>query len=119
MNNKYKKAKDILIKYNQSQVIEFIDKANEETKQKLIEQVLKIDFDEIKELYEKTFEELYVDLEELQPITGINPDRLDSKKLEEYKEIGIKVIKSNKFAVATMAGGQGTRLRTSKSKGNI
>ena len=112
MDNKYNEAKEILKKYKQEHIIEFIDKSNEETKNKLIEQVLKIDFEELKELYEKTFEELYVNLEELQPIAGVNPDRLSNEEIKKYKKIGVEIIKNNKFAVSTMAGGQGTRLRT-------
>lgn len=115
MNN-YDKAVEILKKYNQEHIIKFIDRANGETREKLINQVLNIDFDEIKELYEKVFEDIYVDLEELKPISGINPERLSKKEIETYEDIGIDIIKSNKFAVATMAGGQGTRLRTHKSK---
>lgn len=115
MDNNYDKAKELLEKYKQEHIIKFIDNSSLEIKDKLIEQVLRIDFEELKELYDKTFENLYVDLEELQPIEGVNPDRLSKEKLEIYKEAGIDIIKNNKFAVATMAGGQGTRLRTSKS----
>lgn len=115
MEDNYIKAKEILNKYKQEHIIEFIDKSDKETKEKLIKQVVRIDFDELKELYDKTFEDLYVDLEELQPITGVNPDRLDKEEIEKYIKVGTEIIKSNKFAVATMAGGQGTRLRTSKS----
>ena len=71
---------------------------------------------ELKELYEKTFEDIYVDLEQLEPIRGVNPDKLPKEKLDEYEQIATKIIKQNKFAVATMAGGQGTRLRTFTSK---
>lgn len=112
MENSYSKAKKILEKYKQSYIIELIDKSSFDIKEKLISQVLNIDFEELKELYNKTFEDLYVDLEELQPIKSINPDKLKSDELENYKQIGINIIKSNKFAVATMAGGQGTRLRS-------
>lgn len=115
MKNNYIKAKEILNKYKQEHIIEVINKSDEKVKSKLINQVLRIDFDELKELYEKTFEDLYVDLEELQPITGVNPDRLAKEEIEKYIKVGTEIIKSNKFAVATMAGGQGTRLRTSKS----
>ena len=116
MNNKYNIAKELLKKYKQEHIIDFIKKNNLGTKDKIIEQILNIDFDELKELNNKTFDDIYVDLEELEPIIGVNPDRLTNKEIEEYKKIGAEIIKNNKFAVSTMAGGQGTRLRTSKSK---
>ncbi len=111
MRNNYEEAKEILKKYKQEHIIEFIDKSSSNIKNKLINQVLNIDFDELNELYEKTFEDAYVDLEELHPITGINPDRLNNEELENYKKIGTDIIRNNKYAIATMAGGQGTRLR--------
>lgn len=104
MNNKYNKAKKILKKYNQNHVIPFLKSLDGNINNNLVDQILKIDFEELKELYNKTFEELYVDLEELKPIVGVNPDRLTTKELENYEEIGTNIIKSNKFAVATMAG---------------
>lgn len=110
-----KKAKEILKEYKQEHIIELIDRLDIETKNKIINQVINIDFEELKELYDKTFESLYVDLEELLPIAGVNPERLTSEVLENYIKVGTDIIKNNKFAVATMAGGQGTRLRTSKS----
>lgn len=109
------KTIEILKEYKQEHIIELINKSDIETKNKIINQVLNIDFEELKELYDKTFEDLYVDLEEMHPIAGVNPDRLTDKELENYEKIGTDIIKNNKFAVATMAGGQGTRLRTSKS----
>ena len=109
------KAIEILKEYKQEHIIELINKSDVETKDKIINQVLNIDFEELKELYNKTFEELYVDLEELHPIAGANPDRLTEEELKNYERVGTDIIKSNKFAIATMAGGQGTRLRTSKS----
>ncbi|MDO5555476.1 MAG: hypothetical protein Q4G09_02135 [Clostridia bacterium] len=112
MDNNYKEAKKILNKYNQKHVVKFLEKSDEQTKNKLINQILKIDFEQLKQLYEKTFEDIYVDLEELQPIAGINPDKLSQEEVKRFEDIGIEIIKNNKFAIATMAGGQGTRLRT-------
>ena len=112
MGDNYIKAKDILTKYKQEHIMKFIDKSDDTIKKKLIEQVLNIDFEQLKKLYDKTFEDLYVDLEELYPITAVNPEKMSKEELENYEKIGIDIIKNNKFAVITMAGGQGTRLRT-------
>ena len=86
---------------------------DEDKKQKLANQVLQIDFEEIEQLYKKTFEDLYVDLEELQPITAVNPNKLSGQEIKHLQNKGAEIIKNNKFAIATMAGGQGTRLRSS------
>ena len=99
----YNKVIEILKKYNQEHIIKLIDKSNPENKSKLINQVLNIDFEELKELYEKTFEELYIDLEELHPITGVKPEKLSKEELDSYQKVGEELIKKNKFAVATMA----------------
>lgn len=112
MNSKYEEAKEILKNYNQTHILSFMNKLDKDRKENLIEQILKIDFEELKKLYEKTFEDVYVDLEELKPITGINPDNLKKQEIEEIKNIATNIIKDNKYAVVTMAGGQGTRLRT-------
>ena len=112
MENKYSIAKEILQKNKQNHIIEFIDRLDNKSKDRLIDQVLSIDFEELKELYNKTFEEIYVDLEELHPIAGVNPNKLTNQELENYEKIGTDIIKNKKFAVVTMAGGQGTRLRT-------
>ena len=117
MTNKYEKVKKVLKEYNQNHIIQFLENSSYDLKEKMIEQILKIDFEELKELYNKSFEDIYVDLEELQPISGLNPERLPLQDLKEIERIGREVIKNNKFAIATMAGGQGTRLGHLKPKG--
>ena len=112
MNN-IEKSIEILKKHKQEHIIDLMQKIDENKQQKLANQVLQIDFEEIEELYKKTFEDLYVDLEELQPITAVNPNRLSKEQIIKLKEKGANIIKNNKFAIATMAGGQGTRLRPS------
>ena len=91
MENKEQKAKEILKKYNQEHIIKWIDKQEEVVKQKIINQVLQIDLNELEELYKKV-------------------KRGVVKK--DYIQIGNNILKNNKLAVVTMAGGQGTRLRT-------
>ena len=105
-NDRINEAGNVLKKYNQNHIIPYLEKSNE-----LVEQVLKIDFDEMKELYNKTFEDIYVDLENLEPIKSTNPSTISEEELNKLRNIGENIIKNKKFAVATMAGGQGTRLR--------
>ena len=119
MNNKYEKAKEILKKYNQEHVINYINKADLNIREKLINQILNIDFEELKELYKKTTESINNNISNLEPISGINPEKLSDKEKKEIIDIGEKIIKSNKYAVATMAGGQGTRLGHSGPKGTF
>lgn len=107
MGDKYNDAKEILRKYNQKHVIPFLNFPDGKINDNIVDQVLKIDFEELKELYNKTFEDLYVDLEQLQPIAGVNPDRLTNEELQKYEEVGANIIKNNKFAVGTMAGRTG------------
>ena len=37
---------------------------------------------------------------------------IEESKKQEYFEKGASILKKNKLAIVTMAGGQGTRLRT-------
>ena len=46
-------------------------------------------------------------------------NKLEGDKKEELEEIGTKSIKNGEYAVVTMAGGQGTRLRTFRPKRHI
>ena len=117
MINNVEKAKEILLQYKQNHIVNFMNNLDLDKKQKLASQVLTIDFEEMKELYKKTNEDIYSDLKEMLPITAINPDRIPKEKLQEYVNIGRTAVEQNKFAVATMAGGQGTRLGHNMPKG--
>ena len=113
MDTNLNKAIEILKKNNQEHIIPFLENGNNE---ELINQVLRINFEEIKELYKITNTEKDIDLEKLQPIVALNPSKLDKKEVEELNKLGASIVEKGKYAVCTMAGGQGTRLRTSKSK---
>ena len=54
MNEKYEKAKELLKKYNQEQLLMCYDKLNEEHKERLLDQILKIDYEQIEKLYKQT-----------------------------------------------------------------
>jgi putative uridylyltransferase len=119
MEEKYKVAKEKLKKYNQEHLLICYDKLIEQQKEELLDQILQADFEHINELYEsiqhkKDFKDC-----EIEPLPYIDKQKLSLDEKEKYEQEGIKKIKEGKYAVVTMAGGQGTRLRTQWSKRNF
>ena len=55
----------------------------------------------------------------IEPISALKKNKLTDEQLEEIDSLGKNIITSNQFAVATMSGGQGTRLGYSKPKGTF
>lgn len=117
MDDKLKKAKEILKKYNQEHLLHFYDELSEEEKNKLITQILTIDFEKIIAIYQNSFNSSYDSNVKISPIPHIEKDKLSSGEIDYYSKIGEAIIKSNEFAVVTMAGGQGTRLGYKGPKG--
>ena len=108
-----------LKKYNQTRTLKILENVDETIKNKIIEQLKDINFTQLKELYNNIKEEAEVDVGELKPIKSLNPDKISKKERETYEEIGADVVRNKKFAVATMSGGQGTRLGYKGAKGTF
>ena len=108
-----------LKEYNQEHLLLCFDKLDEEKKKLLIEQIEGIDFDLMKELYENTMKPLDLTNVTVEPIEHVDKSKLTLSEREMYEQKGIEAIKENKFAVVTMAGGQGTRLGHSGPKGTF
>ena len=89
MEEKIKNVKELLQKYEQEHLLSNFDKLNEGVG--------------------KTIEDINVKIE---PISYVEKETIEENKKKEYFEKGANVLKANKLAVVTMAGGQGTRLRT-------
>ncbi|HOZ55361.1 MAG TPA: UTP--glucose-1-phosphate uridylyltransferase [Clostridia bacterium] len=117
MEEKYLSAKEKLIKSRQENLLNYLDKS--EKKEELINQILKIDFEQIMNLYEQTKNKIDFSKDVIEPIDYIDKYNISSEKLEEYKKIGEEKIKNGKYAVVTMAGGQGTRLGHNGPKGTF
>ena len=117
---KEQQAKNILAKYNQGHIIKILDKLNEEKKEELIDQIIEMDFEQIIDLYNKyKQDELLVSNKDIKNIKYIDKYGINESEREEYKRIGEKYIKEGKYAVVTMAGGQGTRLGHTGPKGTF
>ena len=111
MENQEQKAKEILEKYNETHIIKWMESQEEGIKQKIIKQVLKIDLEELEDLYKKVKRGIVKKNYDIKPIHPIIKEKLNETEKNSYIQIGEEVLKNSKYAVVTMAGGQGTRLR--------
>lgn len=110
--NKIEEARKLLKEYHQ----EHINVENEE----MAEQILNIDFEKMQELYELAINKKCVNnIENIEPVKAINPAKLKEDEINKYRKLGEDAIKAGKFAIAIMAGGQGTRLGHNGPKGTF
>ena len=119
MENKYIQAKEILKKYGQEQLLINYDKFSDKDKEKLLNQILNIDFELVLSLYEKTKEQVNFGESKIEPIEYTDKEKISNKEYEEYYNLGKNIIQNNQYAVVTMAGGQGTRLGHKAPKGTF
>lgn len=117
MDDKLKKAKEILKKYNQEHLLYFYDELSEEEKNILINQILNINFEKIINLYVNSKKNEDLSEVTISPLSHLEKDKLTEKESNHYIQIGEAIIKNNQVAVVTMAGGQGTRLGYKGPKG--
>ena len=110
-------AQNILKQYNQEEILSVLNNLNGTEKEELIEQILKIDFEEITKLYESVNTKEQNQKCDIKPIDCIDKEKIPNGEKEELEKIGLDIIKQNKYAVITMAGGQGTRLGWDGPKG--
>ena len=110
---------DILKMYNQEHIIKLIEKLDEDKKQALVEQIGKIDFHQLKELYDNTKKEIEIKENKIEPLPYLDKKKLSEEQKEEFQRLGEAVLEKGEYAVVTMAGGQGTRLGHSGPKGTF
>lgn len=112
-------AIEILKKHKQEHIINWMNKLNSEKKEKLINQILTLNIDQVVDLYcnlSKTFE---IGNKKIEPIQANDISKFTEEQFITYKSIGENIIKNNEYAVITMAGGQGTRLGHTGPKGTF
>lgn len=120
MDEKFKQAKEIVVKYGQEQLLEAYNRlTDEKERQKFLDTILTIDFKQINNLYESCSKQQSFSTSKIDAIEYVDKSKLSKEKYEEYKKVGIEEIKKGKLAVVTMAGGQGTRLGHNGPKGTF
>ena len=119
MKSEEREAIEILEKYNQHHIVEHMEKLDSNNKAKIMKQIKDINFEEMKDLYNKTKTNREKKNSDIKPIKTLIEENIEQIQKNEYIELGEKILKEGKLAVVTMAGGQGTRLRTQWTKRNF
>lgn len=108
-----------LNKNHQEHIVTWMKKLSNDEQLQLAKQVESLNIKQVVDLYNnlnKTFE---VGNKKIEQISAIDIEKLSKEDFDNYKSIGADVIKSNQYAVITMAGGQGTRLGHNGPKGTF
>ena len=116
--NKIEQAKTLLKEKNQLKTLKLLENLNEEKKEQLAKEILKVDFEQIDRLYNNKDKRNNRE-DNIEPIKYIDKNKLNSKQRQEVEKLGEKVFRQNQYAVVTMAGGQGTRLGWKGPKGTF
>ena len=117
--NKEQDVIKMLESYNQNHIINLLKNLDEVKKQELLEQIEKIDFHQIMELYDNTKKEIEIKESKIEPISYLDKAKLSQEQREKFDKLGEEILRSGKYAVVTMAGGQGTRLGHTGPKGTF
>ena len=117
MEEKYLSAQMVLKKAGQEQLLDCYNILPKEKQENLLNEILTTDFAQIARLYEKSKQEISFKEAKIEPIAYVEKAKMSKEDYEKYDKIGSKIIQEGKYAVVTMAGGQGTRLGHDAPKG--
>ena len=110
---------ELLKRYNQNHIVNLLKKLDGIKKQELLNQINRIDFGQIMELYDNTKKKIEIKENKIESISYLDKAKLPKEQKERFDKLGEDIIRNGKYAVVTMAGGQGTRLGHSGPKGTF
>jgi UDP-N-acetylglucosamine/UDP-N-acetylgalactosamine diphosphorylase len=118
---KFQKAQLILNKFDQTHLLKFYDKLSIEDKNRLLDQILNIDFELMASLYKNTTKgNSYESIKDnITPIKSCAWESLSIEEKNNLHTLGMRLLASGKVAAVTVAGGQGTRLGHNGPKGTF
>ena len=102
--------------YNQQHLLTFYNELNNNEKINLLNDIKKIDFKLMHDIYVESYKDEDVNVNNISPLKCIT--NIDNKK-DNYQIIGEELIKNNEYAVVIMAGGNASRLGISYPKGSL
>ena len=115
MEANYENAVESLKKYKQQRLLQELENTNQ--KQELASQILAMPWEELVKLYESTLHKPEIESKYIEHIHYTDKSKLQQEEKQKIDAAGIEKIKNKKYAVVTMAGGQGTRLGHKGPKG--
>lgn len=108
--------KKYLDKIGQAHLLEYYNELNEEQRDILLNQIIDIDFDMLKNIEE--YKSLNSKRGRIAPIKTLQVNEI-YQNIESYENKGLDLIKQGKVAALLLAGGQGTRLGHKYPKGML
>ena len=109
-----------LEKNNQTEIVKLMTKVySDEENEKIASQIENIDIEKVMDLYENASNIPLIDQAQIGHIKYTDLGSLEENDFRALKSAGEEIIKSGKYAVITMAGGQGTRLGHKGPKGTF
>ena len=115
----YNETKKILEKYNQEHLLNFFEELTKTEQEDLLKQISEIDFEQLNNLYTSLVKKEQKSNDKIDTIEYIDKMKISENKRQELEQKGADLIKQNKLAAVTMAGGQGTRLGHNGPKGTF
>ncbi len=114
----YQKARSLTDVYGQSGLLAFYDALDEGGRQRLLQEILRVDFPLMKNLYEHVaLASGEKEKMEITPMPCTDAAALPQKERAALYAEGLEAIRRGELAALTMAGGQGTRLGHDGPKG--
>lgn len=111
MSKEFDKAIELVKKYNQEHLLQFYHCLNEDEKSELTSEILKIDFQLIKNTYNKMICNHTEEKENrFRPLIAKNLKICSDEERISFYKTGMNALANGKVAVYLVAGGQGTRL---------
>lgn len=119
MSTRFDEIKKKLLDNNQEHLLNNYNNMSETDKNKLLDEIEKIDFQLIKKLYNNINQDIDYNDDKIEAIDCVEKSSLTDEEYKNYDSIGEDKIINGKLAVLTMAGGQGTRLGHNGPKGTF
>ena len=86
----------ILKEYNQEHIIKYMENLNEKEKEELEEQILKIDFHQLTELYENAKKIIEIKENKIEKIDYIDKQKMSNSQKQQLSDIGGAVVATGK-----------------------